>query len=60
MLPPLSIAHITKNTGAQIIGPYRKVPGSFDPSLEHEVYKFYTTKEVADIIEKVKKMLANQ
>lgn len=59
-LPPLSVALITKNTSAQIIGPYRKIPGSFDPSIEHEVYKFYTTKEVMDIIDKVKKMLANQ
>lgn len=59
-LPPLSIALITKNTSAQIIGPYRKIPDSFDPSIEHEVYKFYTTKEVMDIIDKVKKMLANQ
>lgn len=58
-LPPMSIAKITKNTEAQIIGPYRKIPGSFDPSKEHEVYKFFTNKEIADIIEKVKKNMAN-
>jgi hypothetical protein len=58
-LPPFSIARITKNTNAQIVGPYRKLPGSFDPSKEHEVYKFYTNKEIADIIEKVKKNMAN-
>jgi hypothetical protein len=59
-VPPLTIAKITKNTDAQVIGPYRKLPASFDPSREHEVYKFYTTKEVVEIIEKVNKMLKNQ
>jgi hypothetical protein len=34
-IPPMSIAKITKNTDAQIIGPFRKIPGSFDPSQEH-------------------------
>jgi hypothetical protein len=58
-IPPFTIARITRNTDAQIIGPYRKLPASFDPSQEHEVYKFYTTKEIMEIISKVKKMLAN-
>lgn len=57
-LPPMSIAKISDNTDAQIIGPYRKIPGSFDPSRKHEVYKFYTNKEIADIIDKVKKNMA--
>jgi hypothetical protein len=54
-IPPMSVAKITTNVDAEIIGPYRKIPGSFDPSKEHEVYKFFTNKEIADIIEKVKK-----
>ena len=57
-IAPMTMAKITKNTDAQIIGPYRKIPGSFDPSREHEVYKFFTNKEIADIIEKVKKNMA--
>jgi hypothetical protein len=57
-IPPMSIAKITNNTEAEIIGPYRKLPGSFDPSKEHEVYKFFTNKEISDIIEKVKKNMA--
>ena len=57
-IAPMTIAKITKNTDAQIIGPYRKIPGSFDPSKEHEVYKFFTNKEIADIVEKVKKNMA--
>jgi hypothetical protein len=57
-IPPMTIAKITKNVDAEIIGPYRKVPGSLDPSKEHEVYKFSTNKEIAEIIEKVKKNMA--
>lgn len=57
-VPPMSIAKITTNTEAQIIGPYRKIPGSFDPSQKHEVYKFYTNREIAEIIDKVKKNMA--
>ncbi|MEP7258035.1 MAG: hypothetical protein ABI687_06600 [Flavitalea sp.] len=53
---PLQLTRITANTDAQIIGPYLKVPGSFDPSREHEVYKFFTNKEMAEIIEKLKPM----
>ena len=57
-IPPMTIAKITKNTNAEIIGPYRKIPGSFDPSKEHEVYKFMTNKELLEVIEKVKKNMA--
>ena len=57
-IPPMTIAKITGNAEAQIIGPYRKIPGSFDPSKEHEVYKFFTNKEISDIIEKVKKNMS--
>jgi hypothetical protein len=58
-IPPMSIARISANSEAQIIGPFRKLPGSFDPSKEHEIYKFYTNKEIAEIITNVKKMLSN-
>ncbi|MBL7697246.1 MAG: hypothetical protein JNK79_03780 [Chitinophagaceae bacterium] len=56
-IPPMSIAKISNNTSAEIIGPHRRLPGSLDPSKEHEVYKFYTNKEIADIISKVKQNL---
>lgn len=58
-VPPMTISKISANTNAQIIGPFRKLPGSFDPSKEHEIYKFYTNKEVAEIVANVKKMLSN-
>lgn len=57
---PFQLSHITNNLDAQIVGPYLKMPGSFDPSREHEVYKFYTNKEMADIIEKLKPMVSDK
>jgi hypothetical protein len=57
-IPPFSIALITKNTDAQIIGPYVKVPGSFDPNQKHEIYKFFTNKEVVGTLEKLSKMIS--
>lgn len=56
-IPPLEIAKITENTSAQVIGPYTKMPTSFDPSREHEVYKFYTNKEMWDNIYRLVKMV---
>jgi hypothetical protein len=56
-IPPFTIAKITKNTDAQIIGPYLKLPSSFDPSQKHEVYKFYTNKEIMEILVKSAKLV---
>lgn len=55
-LPPFTIARITDNTDAEVIGPFLKVPGSFDPSKKHEIYKFYTNKEIMEILMKSSKM----
>ena len=59
-IPPFDIKLITKNTDAQIIGPYLHIPGSFDPSKEHEVYKFFTNKEIAATAENLKKMVSGK
>jgi hypothetical protein len=58
-IPPMEISRITANTDAEIIGPYRKIPGSFDPSRKHEVYKFSTNPEIKETIDNVKKKLSN-
>lgn len=55
-IPPSTIKKITNNTDAEIIGPYRPLPKSFNPALDHEVYKFYTNKEIWDLILKLHKM----
>lgn len=54
---PNQIAKVTANTGAQIIGPYKRVPGSFEGGKEHEIYKFYTNKEMHEIVDKLSKMV---
>lgn len=55
-IPPGKMALITGNTNAQVIGPYLKMPGSFEGGKEYELYKFYTNKEVRETIEKLKKL----
>lgn len=59
-IPPFQLSHITNNLQAQIVGPFLKMPGSFDPSKEHEVYKFYTNKEIMEIIDKLKPMISTK
>lgn len=56
-IPPNQIVKITANAGAQIIGPYKTVPGSFEGGKEHEIYKFYTNKEMHEIVDKLSKMV---
>ena len=55
-IPPGKLSFITENTKAQVVGPYLKMPGSFEGGREYEIYKFYTNKEVREIIEKLKKL----
>lgn len=56
-IPPNQIVKVSGNTGAQIIGPYKNVPRSFEGGKEHEIYKFYTNKEMKEIVEKLSKMV---
>ncbi len=56
-IPPNQLVKITANTGAQIIGPYKTVPNSFEGGKEHEIYKFYTNKEMHEIVDKLSKMV---
>jgi hypothetical protein len=56
-IPPNQIAKVSANTNAEIIGPYKTVPGSFAAGKEHEIYKFYTNKEMQEIVGKLSKMV---
>lgn len=58
-LPPGQIAKITTNTDAQVIGPYLKVPTSFEGGKEHEIYKFSTNKEVNELIQKLRPVMSS-
>ena len=55
-IAPGKLAKITVNTNAQIIGPYLKMPSSFEGGKEYEIYKFSTNKEMAETVEKLKKL----
>jgi hypothetical protein len=56
-IPPNQLIKLTSNSNAQVIGPYRKIPRSFEAGKEYEIYKFYTNKEMHEIIEKLKPMV---
>jgi hypothetical protein len=58
-LPPGQIAKITTNTNAQVIGPFLRMPTSFEGGKEHEIYKFYTNKEVAELVQKLKPVMSS-
>ena len=51
-IPPFTLTKITNNKDAELFGPYSILPHSFDPSIEHEVYKFYTNKQMIDMLYK--------
>lgn len=55
-ITPGKLVKITDNTDAEIIGPYRKMPGSFAPGRDYEIYKFSTNKEIRETLEKLKKL----
>jgi hypothetical protein len=56
-LPPGQVAKISTNTNAQVIGPYLKMPTTFEGGKEHEIYKFSTNKEINETIQKIKPVM---
>lgn len=59
-LLPNTIAKITTETRAKIFGPYTTIPGSFDAGSVPEIYKFYSIKEIREIIAKLNAMTGAQ
>lgn len=53
-LPPGAIAKLSTNNASQVIGPYVKMPTTFAGGQEHEIYKFYTNKEMQEMIAKIR------
>jgi hypothetical protein len=53
---PGKIAKITANTKAKVFGPFTTIPGSFDAGSVPEIYKFYSMKEIREIIANLQKM----
>jgi hypothetical protein len=52
-IPPGKMVKINTSGTAKIFGPYTSIPSSFDAGSVSEVYKFYTDKEVREIIDKL-------
>jgi hypothetical protein len=55
-IAPNQMVRITPETKAKVFGPYVTIPGDFDASTAPEIYKFYTNKEVREIIGNLTKM----
>lgn len=53
-IAPGTMVLVTENTSAEIIGPFRKLPTTFQGGREYEIYKFYTNNEIREIIEKLR------
>lgn len=56
-IPPGKLVRITGSTGAKVFGPFTSVPNSFDAGSVPEIYKFYTNREVREIIDRLSKMI---
>lgn len=56
-IPPGKVVRISENINAKIFPPYTKIPGGYDASETPEVYKFYTNREVREIIDRLSKMI---
>lgn len=55
-IPPYQVAKISSNSNAEVVGPYLKMPESFKPGKDYEMYKFHTNKEVYEIINRLRPM----
>ncbi|MDO6434291.1 hypothetical protein Q4E93_27015 [Flavitalea sp. BT771] len=49
---PNHIAKVSQTTAAKVFGPYTTIPSSFDAGSVPEIYKFYSVKEVHEMINK--------
>lgn len=53
---PGKIVKITSELNAKVFGPYTKIPGAFDAGSVPEIYKFYSIKEIREIVGNLTKM----
>ena len=57
-IPPGKAVRITNETKARVFGPFTTVPGGFDAGSVPAIYKFYSMKEMHEIIGKLDKMMS--
>lgn len=53
---PGNISKLSSNTKGKVFGPFTTIPGSFDAGSVPEIYKFYSMKEMREIISNLQKM----
>ena len=57
---PGKIARITTETQAKVFGPFTTVPGGFDAGSVPAIYKFYSMKEMREIVANLQKMTSSK
>jgi hypothetical protein len=57
---PGKIARITAETQAKVFGPFTTVPGGFDAGSVPAIYKFYSMKEMREIVANLQKMTSSK
>jgi hypothetical protein len=59
-IEPGKIAKIGTETKAKVFGPFTTVPGGFDAGSVPAIYKFYSMKEMREIIANLEKMTSSK
>jgi len=57
-IPPAKAVRITTETKAKVFGPFTTVSSSFDAGSVPAIYKFYSMKEMREIVGRLDKMIA--
>lgn len=55
-IPPGKLVKLSSNAKGKVFGPFTTIPGSFDAGSVPEIYKFYSMKEMREIIGNFQKM----
>ena len=56
---PNHIQKISANAAAKVFGPYTTIPSAFDAGQDPEIYKFYSVKDLHDVISKMAVMMGS-
>jgi hypothetical protein len=59
-IEPGKIARISTETKAKVFGPFTTVPGGFDAGSVPAIYKFYSMKEMREIVANLAKMTSSK
>jgi hypothetical protein len=57
-ITPGKAVRLTTETKAKVFGPFTTIPGAFDAGSVPAIYKFYSMKEMREIIGRLDKMMA--